>query len=72
MKEGGNLTNLAKYRTQRGFTQAQLALAAGINKHTISLYEREERNINNASAETVYRFAKALSCSMEDLLEIEK
>jgi len=65
------MTNLTKYRKLSGLTQSQLALAAGINKHTVSLYERGDRKINNASAETIYRFAQALSCSMEDLLEKE-
>jgi len=65
------MTNLSKYRKLRGLTQSQLALAAGINKHTVSLYERGERKINNASAETIFLFAKALSCSMEDLMEKE-
>lgn len=63
------MTNLTKYRKMRRFTQSQLALMTGLNKNTVAYYEQKQRDINKASAETVYRLAKALSCNMEDLLE---
>ena len=31
--------------------------------------EQRNKNINKASADTMYRLAKALGCTMEDLIE---
>lgn len=64
------MTNLQKYRKKQGFTQLQLASMTGLKKNTLALYERGERDINKAAANIVYRLSLALSCHMEDLLEI--
>ena len=63
------MSNLAKYRKLKHYTQSQLALMAGIKKNTLALYEQRKRDINKASAETIFLLSKALSCRMEDLLE---
>lgn len=63
------MSNLKKKRKEKHMTQRELALSVGLNKNTIALYERNERDINNASAITIYRLSKILLCNMEDLLE---
>lgn len=62
-------TNLKRIRTAYGFTQAELSERAGVSLRSIQMYEQRNKNINKASADTLYRFAKALGCTMEDLIE---
>ena len=62
-------TNLKRIRTTYGFTQAELAERSGVSLRSIQMYEQRNKNINKASADTMYRFAKALGCTMEDLIE---
>ena len=62
-------TNLKRIRTAYGFTQAELSERAGVSLRSIQMYEQRNKNINKASADTMYRFAKALGCTMEDLIE---
>ena len=62
-------TNLKRIRTAYGFTQAELAERSGVSLRSIQMYEQRNKNINKASADTMYRFAKALGCTMEDLIE---
>lgn len=33
------------------------------------MYEQRNKDINKASAETLYRISKVLGCTMEDLIE---
>lgn len=62
-------TNLKRLRTTYGYTQAALAEASGVKLRSIQMYEQRRMNINKASVETLYRMAKVLGCSMEDLIE---
>lgn len=62
-------TNLAHFRKQRGYSQSQLAKAAAISLRSIQLYEQRQNDINNAQYNNLSALAKALSCSVEDLLE---
>ena len=62
-------TNLKRIRTAYGFTQAELSERAGVSLRSIQMYEQRNKDINKASADTMYRFAKALGCTMEDLIE---
>ena len=62
-------TNLKRIRTTYGFTQAELAERSGVSLRSIQMYEQRNKNINKAGADTVYRLAKSLGCSMEDLIE---
>ena len=62
-------TNLKRIRTAYGCTQAALAKQADVSLRSIQMYEQRQKDINKASADTVYRIAKALGCSVEDLLE---
>ena len=69
IKEYFSETNLKRIRTAYGFTQAELSERAGVSLRSIQMYEQRNKNINKASADTMYRFAKALGCTMEDLIE---
>lgn len=69
IKEYFSETNLKCIRTAYGFTQAKLAEHSGVSLRSIQMYEQRNKNINKASADSMYRLAKALGCTMEDLIE---
>lgn len=69
IKETFPETNLKRIRTVYGCTQAELAKRSGISLRSIQMYEQRNKNINKASADTIYRLAKVLGCTMEDLIE---
>lgn len=69
IKEYFSETNLKRIRTAYGFTQAELAECSGVSLRSIQMYEQRNKNINRASADTMYSLAKALGCTMEDLIE---
>lgn len=69
MKEHFSETNLKRIRITYGFTQAELARRSGVSLRSIQMYEQRNKNINKASADTMYRLAKTLGCTMEDLIE---
>lgn len=62
-------TNLKRIRTAYGFTQAELAERSGVSLRSIQMYEQRNKNINKASADTMYSLARVLGCTMEDLIE---
>ena len=62
-------TNLKRIRTSYGCTQAELAKRSGVSLRSVQMYEQRNKNINKASAETLYRISKVLGCTIEDLLE---
>ena len=62
-------TNLKRIRTAYGFTQAELAERSGVSLRSIQMYEQRNKDINKANVETMYRIAKVLGCTVEDLIE---
>ena len=62
-------TNLKRLRAACGCTQAELSRRSGVTLRSIQMYEQRNKDVNKASAETLYRLAKALGCAIEDLLE---
>lgn len=62
-------SKLQKIRKARGFTQKQLSEASGVTMRMIQLYEQRQNDINKAQVNVVLNLAKALGCSIEDLLE---
>lgn len=62
-------TNLKRLRTAYGCTQAELAKKSDVSLRSIQMYEQRNKDINKANADTLYRLAKALGCTMEDLIE---
>ena len=69
IKEYFSEINLKRIRTAYGFTQAELAERSGVSLRSIQMYEQRNKNINKASADIMYSLAKALGCTMEDLIE---
>ncbi|EET59844.1 DNA-binding helix-turn-helix protein [Marvinbryantia formatexigens DSM 14469] len=69
IKEYFSETNLKRIRTAYGFTQAELAERSGVSLRSIQMYEQRNKNINKASADSMYSLARALGCTMEDLIE---
>ena len=69
MKELYPETNLKRIRMAYGCTQAELARKSDVSLRSIQMYEQRNKDINKANAETLYRIAKVLGCSMEDLIE---
>lgn len=62
-------TNLKRIRTAYGVTQAELAQRSDVSLRSIQMYEQRNKNINKASVDTMYRLAKVLGCTVEDLIE---
>lgn len=62
-------TKLKRIRTTYGCTQAQLAERSGVSLRSIQMYEQRQKDINKASAESLYRISKVLGCTVEDLIE---
>ncbi len=62
-------TNLKRIRTVYGCSQAELASLSGVSLRSVKMYEQRHKDINKAGAETVFRLAKALGCTVEDLIE---
>ena len=63
------VSKLKWLRELKGFSQASLADASGVNKRNIRGFERGEIDINKAAAITVYRLATALGVTMEQLID---
>lgn len=63
-----HIYGLKDIRNYRGMSQSALAMLSGVNLRTLQDYEQVQRPLAKASAETVYRLAKALNVRMEDLI----
>ena len=59
---------LKRQRKCAGLTQQELAGRSGVKLRMIQAYEHNYQDISKAEAGSVLRLAKALSCSVEDLL----
>lgn len=62
-------TPLCMRRMAAGLSQSQLARESGIPVRSIQQYEQRRKDLNKAAAETVVALARALFCSVEDLME---
>ena len=59
---------LKERRNAAGMSQSKLAHASGVNVRMIQKYEQGESDLFKAQAGTVLSLAKALNCSVEDLI----
>lgn len=62
-------TNLARIRKERGFSQQALSQASGVSLRSVQQYEQRKKDINHAQVRSVLGLAKALGCTIEELLE---
>ena len=69
MREYFKDTNLKRIRNSYGCSQSELSRISGVTLRSIQVYEQRRKDINKASVETLYRIAKALGCTIEDLME---
>lgn len=60
---------LKTIRESRGLSQAELADISGVNLRSIQMYEQQVNDIDKAQGQTLYKLARILGCSVEDLLE---
>jgi len=58
---------IKEYRKACGFTQQELANAAGCTRQYINMLEAEDADIN-LSADLLASLAKSLNCTMDDLI----
>lgn len=63
-----NTSALKTLRQKRKLTQEQLATLSGVNIRTIRSYEQGTNELAKAQGETLLMLAKALNCTMEELL----
>ena len=63
------VSKLKLLRIQRGLKQSDLSDLSGVPVKCIGNYEQLRRDINKAQVCIVYKLAKALDCSIEDILD---
>ena len=66
------MSKLKELRTAQGLTQGELAYLADVNVRLIQDYEQGRKKINGAAGIRLYKLARALHCSIEDLLELDQ
>ena len=71
IKQEQKVSHIKAARQNYGYSQRELAEAAGINKRTLQEYENKRRDINKAGANILLRLARALSCNIEDIMEFD-
>lgn len=65
-------TRLQKIRVNRGLSQNDLAVRAGISKQSIQLYEQRVRQIEGVSLKRLCIIARTLNCKISDIIEDEQ
>ncbi len=63
-----NDSPLKRLRQERKLTQEQLAALSGVKVRSIRSYEQGTNDLSKAQGETLMMLAKALSCTVENLL----
>lgn len=63
-----SMNSLKRQRKSAGMTQLELAERSGVKLRMIQAYEQNYQDISKAEVGSMIRLAKALSCSVEDLL----
>ena len=64
------VTRLKTYRERIGLSQSELARESGVSVRMIQYYEQRRKDLDKAQAGIVWMLARALGCSVEDLLEL--
>lgn len=69
LQERRGETNLKRIREARGLSQSALAEQAQVGLRSIQMYEQRVNDIDKAQGRTLYRLARVLGCTIDDLLE---
>ena len=64
-----NESKLKQNRKRCGLTQEELSEMSDVSLNTIRAYERKAKDISKAQIGTILKLAKALKCSMTDLID---
>ena len=64
--------NLQTILNQKNMTMYQLSKISGIPKTTVIDIFSGKSSIEKCSAKTVYQLAKALDCTMEDIMQLDR
>lgn len=64
-----DMKTLKELRTIAGMSQSQLSEKSGVNLRMVQYYEQGVKDIKKASGETILKLARALGCSMEEIIE---
>lgn len=59
---------LKKIRESKNISQSEIAKLSGVSVQLIHLYEQKPERIKNAKLITLVKIAKALECSVSDLV----
>lgn len=62
-------SRLKVMRESRGLSQSELAKESGVKLRNIQMYEQRVNDIDKAQAQTIYKLARVIGCTVEDLLE---
>lgn len=62
-------SQLKLWRKKRKLSQTELAGISGVSLRAIKAYEQGKLDISKAQGETLYKLAKTLDCSIEDLIK---
>ncbi len=62
-------SKLKTLRESRGLSQSELAKESGVNLRNIQMYEQRVNDIDKAQAQALYKLARVIGCSIEDLLD---
>lgn len=65
------ITSLEFHRRNQKLTRAKLGEKADVKVRTIEQYEQKRRNINNAPVSLIFKLAKALGVTIDDLIDSE-
>lgn len=63
------VSSLKMIRKKRKLTQEQLAMLSGVNVRSIRSYEQGDNDILKAQGDTLLMLARALDCTIEELLQ---
>lgn len=62
-------TRLRMYRERLGISQSELARQSGVSVRMIQNYEQRQKDLRKAQTITTWMLARALRCTVEDLME---
>ena len=66
------MNNLKAYRERAGYSQSELAGKTGVSLRTLQDYEQDRKPLKGARAITVLTMARALDCTVADLIDPDK
>ena len=69
LKRKNIATKLQTVRKAVGLSQKELSEKSGVTLRMIQQYEQRRKDINKAQTETLLKIARALVCTVEDLVE---